>query len=139
MGYSIWKPWVVTKLSTITGLSVYAHATDINNYPAAIVKTGPSEPNTDRETNRRIFRTYEVEIELIVAANPELQDADDVERIFFEKLDAIIDLFDAVANRHPGDNVASRQRLVRAEPRDSVNPAAKRTAVISLEFYKLNG
>lgn len=138
MGYATWRTWVVTQLETISGLNVYGYPTDITDSPAAQVKIGPSENDRDKETNRSVFRNYEINIELIVGANSEMQAAEDVERIFAEKLDAIIELFDQVGKRHPNDDLASRVRLTRAEPRDSVLPDAKRTALITLSFYKLN-
>lgn len=138
MGYATWRSWVATQLDTISGLNVYAYPTDKISYPAAKVRIGESEADEEQETNQSIFRTYEIIIELVVGANTELQDPDDVERIFAEKLDAIVELFDAVGNRHPNDDNASRQRVTRVVPRDAITPEAKRIAEITLEFYKRN-
>ena len=139
MGYSEWRPWVVTLLDTITGLNVYDHPTDDISYPAAIVKIGEAVPDIDRETNQSIKRNYEINIDLVVTASEELQSSPDTERIFGEMLDSMIEIFDAVENRHPNDNQASRQRLVRVVPRDSISPEPKRIATLTLEFYKRNG
>lgn len=139
MGYATWRTWIVTKLNTIDGLNVYGFPTDKVNFPAAIVKVGENAPNEDQETNRTIHRDYDINIDLVVSTNPELKTAEEAEDLFATMLDSIVELFDAVENRHPNDNQASRQRLVRAVPRDSVNPDAKRIATVTLRFYKRNG
>lgn len=139
MGYAAWRSWMVTQLETIDDLNVYGYPTDKVNYPAAIVKVGESSNDVENETNLRIKRDYEINIDLVVGANDRLQNIDDVERIFSERLDDIVELFDAAGNRHPLGSKASRQRLLRIVPRDSINPEAKRIATITLGFYKLTG
>lgn len=138
MGYATWRTWIKTQLDTIAGLNSYGYPTDKYNYPAALVKIGQSVPDIDQETNRSVLRRYEIEIQLIVGAHENLQDEDDVERIFAEKLDAIIEKFDSVENRGAGGTGAWRQRVVRVNVRDIVSPDPKRIADVTLEFIKRN-
>lgn len=139
MGYAIWTEWIKELLEDIDGLNVYDYSTDKVSYPAVIIRAADSTPSIDQETNQTIFRNYEITVQLIVAANAELKNMSAVNKVFLEKLDEIIETFDAKENRHPNDAQATRQRLTRVVPRDSITPEAKRTADIVLTFYKRNG
>lgn len=137
MGYSTYRTWVKSKLDTLSNVYVYDHPTDEYNYPAIIMKVGPSIPNAAGETNVSIERRYELELDLIVGTNEILQNASDAERIFALRLDDIIELFDAKENRHPNDN-AVRVRNTRVTIKNIVSPDPKRIATITLEFVKRN-
>lgn len=138
MGYATWRTWIKTKLDTLSGLNAYGYPTDKYDYPAAIIKISSNVPDAEGETNRSILRRYEIDIDLIVGAHENLQTLDDVERIFAEQLDAIIELFDAVENRNAGGTGAWRQRVINTNIKDIVSPDPKRIATITLEFLKYN-
>jgi hypothetical protein len=138
MSYVAFNDWAVEKAEEITGLHVIANPTATSEvYPYLSIEVSDNVSDEAKSTNRRIFRTYNFKMKLVVAANNELQSNAEVEETLRIYADQIIEKFDNVDLRHPG-NVAARAKLLQGTVRTEVNTVAQRVMEFTLSIYKLS-